>query len=109
MPLEAPVTTATLPFNLSPMCITSLWVSDLQRDTYSLFRILAYEDALHKRPSKPEYGGTTVFADGPEALGRAELFAKEYPDGWVYVHVEYREDEEYIATEEASLARHPQA
>src|ERR687898_3213196 len=36
MPLEAPVTTATLPFNLSPMCITSLWVRELQRGSSAL-------------------------------------------------------------------------
>jgi hypothetical protein len=30
MPLEAPVTIATLPFNLSAMCITSLRGSELQ-------------------------------------------------------------------------------
>jgi len=42
------------------------------------------------RPIKHERGGTTVRADGAEALGRTELLAKEYPDGWVYVHVEYR-------------------
>ena len=38
MPLEAPVTTATLPFNLSPMCITSLWVRELQRGSSALCR-----------------------------------------------------------------------
>jgi hypothetical protein len=37
-----------------------------------------------------EHGGTTVLADGAEALERAELLAKEFPDGWVYVHLEYR-------------------
>src|ERR687889_2566543 len=36
MPLEAPVTTATLPFNLSPMCITSLQVRVLQPHSYTL-------------------------------------------------------------------------
>src|ERR671921_128861 len=35
MPLEAPVTTATLPFNLSPMCITSLLVRELQPHSYT--------------------------------------------------------------------------
>ncbi len=37
-----------------------------------------------------EHGGTTVLTDGAEALGRAELLAKEFPDGWVYIHVEYK-------------------
>src|SRR5918995_1795733 len=31
MPLEAPVTTATSPFNLPAMCISSLWVRELQQ------------------------------------------------------------------------------
>jgi hypothetical protein len=34
----------------------------------------------------------TVLTDGAEALGRAELLAEEYPDGWVYIHVDYRGD-----------------
>jgi hypothetical protein len=41
---------------------------------------------------KHEHGGTTVLADGAEALGRAEELAKEFRDGWVYIHVEYRGD-----------------
>jgi hypothetical protein len=59
------------------------------KDPYRYY-ILAYEDARRKRPIKHEYGGTTVLTDGAESLGRAELLAKEYPDGWVYIHVEYR-------------------
>ena len=61
------------------------------KDTYRYYT-LAYEDARQKRPIKHEDGGTTVLTDGAEALGRAEVLAKEYPDGWVYVHVEYRGD-----------------
>jgi hypothetical protein len=41
-----------------------------------------------------EHGGTTVLTDGAEALARAELLAKKSPDGWVYIHVEYRADKE---------------
>jgi hypothetical protein len=63
------------------------------KDTYRYY-ILAYEDARHKRPIKHEYGGTTVLTDGAQALGRAESLVKEYPDGWVYIHVEYRGDKE---------------
>jgi hypothetical protein len=63
------------------------------KDTYRYY-ILAYEDARQKRPIRHEYGGTTVLADGAEALGRAELLAKEYHAGWVYIHVEYRGDKE---------------
>jgi hypothetical protein len=63
------------------------------KDTYRYY-ILAYEDARQKRPIRHEYGGTTVLADGAEALGRAELLAREYPAGWVYIHVEYRGDKE---------------
>jgi hypothetical protein len=63
------------------------------KDPYRYY-ILACEDARHKRPIKHEYGGTTVLTDGTEALGRAELLAKEYPSGWVYIHVEYRGDKE---------------
>jgi hypothetical protein len=61
------------------------------KETYRYY-ILAQEDARQKRPIKHEYGGTTVLTDGAEALGRAEVLAKEYPDGWVYIHVEYRGD-----------------
>jgi hypothetical protein len=50
----------------------------------------AYEDARQKRPLKHEHGGTTVLTDGAEALGRAEVLAKEFPDGWVYIHLEYK-------------------
>ncbi len=59
------------------------------KGTYRYY-VLVSEDARRKRPIKHEHGGTTVLADGTEAPGRAELLAKEYPDGWVYVHVEYR-------------------
>jgi hypothetical protein len=59
------------------------------QDTYRYY-ILAYEDARHKRPIKHEYGGTIVLTEGAEALGRAESLARAYPDGWVYIHVEYR-------------------
>ena len=45
-------------------------------------------------PSNMSTGDHTVLTDGAEALGRAELLAKEYPDGWVYIHVEYRGDKE---------------
>ena len=61
------------------------------KDTYRYY-ILAYEDARQKRPIKHEDGGPTVLTDGAEALGRAEVLTKEYPDGWVYIHVEYRGD-----------------
>jgi hypothetical protein len=61
------------------------------KDTYRYY-ILAYEDARQKRPIKHEYGGTTVLTDGAEALGRAEVLAKVYPNGWVYIHVEHRGD-----------------
>jgi hypothetical protein len=43
---------------------------------------------------KNEYCGTTVLTEGTEALGRAEALARVYPDGWVYIHVEYRGDRE---------------
>ncbi len=58
-------------------------------DTYNYF-VHAYQDAKWKRPMNHEYGGTTVLTDGAEALGRAEELAKEFPDGWVFIHVEYR-------------------
>jgi hypothetical protein len=57
------------------------------KDIYRYY-ILAYEDARQKRPIKHEYGGTTILTEG------AEAFAQEYPDGWVYIHVEYRGDKE---------------
>ncbi len=56
------------------------------KDTYRYF-IHAYKDARWKRPLNHQHGGTT---DRARALGRAELLAKEFPDGWVYIHVEYR-------------------
>jgi hypothetical protein len=61
------------------------------KDTYRYY-ILAYEDARQKRPIRHEYDRTTVLTEGTEALGRAESLAKAYPDGWVYIHVEYRGD-----------------
>ena len=63
------------------------------QDTYR-YVIHAYEDVRQRRPIQHEHGGTTVLADGAEALGRAELLAKEFPDGWVYIHVEYRAQKE---------------
>jgi hypothetical protein len=54
------------------------------------YYIHAYEDARQKRPMKHEHGGTTILTDGAGALARAELLAREFPDGWVYIHVEYR-------------------
>jgi hypothetical protein len=63
------------------------------KDTYRYF-IHAYEDVRQKRPMKHEHGGTTVLTDGARALERAELLAKEFPDGWVYIHLEYRGEEE---------------
>ena len=56
--------------------------------------IHSYEDARQKRPMKHEHGGTTILAVGAEALGRAELLAREFPDGWVYIHLEYRGEKE---------------
>ena len=50
------------------------------KDAYRYY-ILAYEDARQKRPIKHEYGGTTVLTDGAKAFGRAEVLAKEYPEG----------------------------
>jgi hypothetical protein len=38
--------------------------------------------------------GTTILTDGASALGQAEELAKEFPDGWVYIHVEYRGEKE---------------
>jgi hypothetical protein len=38
---------------------------------------------------EPPARGTTVLTDRAGALGRAELLAKEFPDGWVYIHLEY--------------------
>jgi hypothetical protein len=69
------------------------------KDTYN-YVIHAYEDVRQKRPLKHQHGGTTVLYDGVSALGRAELLAKEFPDGWVYIHVEYRGEKESVATEE---------
>ena len=42
-------------------------------------------EAAHESPA----WGTTVLTDRAEALSRAELLAKEFPDVWVYLHVEY--------------------
>ena len=63
------------------------------KDAYRYY-VLAYEDARHKRPIKHEHGGTTVTIEGPEALRRAEALAREYPGGWVYIHVDYSGDKE---------------
>ena len=63
------------------------------KDIYRYY-VLAYEDARQRRPIKHEYGVTTVLTEGTEAHGRAESLAKAYPDGWVYIHVEYRGSKE---------------
>jgi hypothetical protein len=68
------------------------------KDIYR-YVIHAYEDVRQKRPMKHEYGGTTVLTDGAEALGRAELLAREFPDGWVYIHLEYRGEKDQRAPE----------
>jgi hypothetical protein len=44
---------------------------------------------MEKTPQPPARG-TTVLNDGARTLGRAEELAKEFPEGWVYIHVEYR-------------------
>ncbi len=44
--------------------------------------------------SDPSSTSTGVLTDGAEALGRAEELAKEFPDGWVYIHIEYRVEKE---------------
>jgi hypothetical protein len=44
---------------------------------------------MEKTPQPPARG-TTVLNDGARTLGRAEEPAKEFPEGWVYFHVEYR-------------------
>jgi hypothetical protein len=67
--------------------------SRAMKDTYR-YVIHAYEDARQKRPIKHEHGGTTVLTDGADALGRAQELAKEFPDGWVYIHFEYRAEKE---------------
>jgi hypothetical protein len=54
----------------------------------------ASEDARQGRPIKDEHGGPPVLTDGAEALDRAEVLGKEFPDGWVYVHLEYRGEKE---------------
>ena len=63
---------------------------DTAQDLTYRYVIHAYEDARQKRPMKHEHGGTTVLTDGYEALGRAEELAREFPDGWVYIHLEYK-------------------
>jgi hypothetical protein len=63
------------------------------KDTYRYF-IHAYEDAKWKRPLNHQHGGTTVLTDRARALGRAKELAKEFPDGWVYIHLEYRGEKE---------------
>ena len=59
------------------------------KDTYR-YVIHAYEDVRQKRPLDHQHGGTTILTDRAKALGRAELLAKEFPKGWVYIHLEYR-------------------
>jgi hypothetical protein len=59
------------------------------KDTYR-YVIHAYEDVRQKRPLNHQHGGTTILTDRAKALGRAELLAKEFPNGWVYIHLEYR-------------------
>jgi hypothetical protein len=60
------------------------------KDTYR-YLIHAYEDARWKRLISHQHGGsTTVLDDGASALERAELLAREFRGGWVYIHVEYR-------------------
>jgi hypothetical protein len=63
------------------------------KDAYD-YVIHAYEDVRQKRPLNHEYGGTTFLTDRARTLGRAERLAKEFPDGWVYIHVEYRGEKE---------------
>jgi len=63
------------------------------KDTFR-YVIHAYEDARQKRPIKHERGGTTVLTDGSEALGLAQELAREWPDGWVYSHLEYGGEKE---------------
>ena len=58
------------------------------RDTYRYF-VHAYEDAKLTRALNHPHGGTTVSMDGARALDQAELLAKGFPDGWVYVDVQY--------------------
>jgi hypothetical protein len=50
-----------------------------------------------KRPLRHQHGGTTVLDDGARALGRAEELARVFPEGWVYIHIEYRREKEYMA------------
>jgi hypothetical protein len=63
------------------------------KETYR-YVIHAYEDARQKRPIEHEHGGTTVLTEGAEALRRAQELAREFPDGWVYIHLEYRGEKE---------------
>ena len=63
------------------------------KETYR-YVIHAYEDARQKRPIKHEHGGTTVLTEGAEALRRAQELAREFLDGWVYIHLEYRGEKE---------------
>jgi hypothetical protein len=63
------------------------------KDTYRYF-IHDYEDAKWKRLLNHRHGGTTVLTDRAGALGRAELLAKDFPDGWVYIHLEHRGERE---------------
>jgi hypothetical protein len=68
------------------------WGGEL-KDPYR-YVIHAYEDVRQRRPIKHEHGGTTILTDGTEALERAEVLARTFPDGWVYIHVEYRGEKE---------------
>ncbi len=67
---------------------------DAAQDLTYRYVIHAYEDARQKRPIKQQHGGTTVLTDGDQALRRAEELAREFPDGWVYIHVEYGGEKE---------------
>jgi hypothetical protein len=62
---------------------------DTAQDFTYRYVVHPYEDARHTRPIKHEHGGTTVLTDGHEALRRAEELAREFPYGWVYIHLEY--------------------
>src|SRR5215210_5027310 len=59
MPLEAPVTTATLPFNLLPMCITSLWVRELQQAQVLYVELWVLCTLTRGEPTKPHVWPTS--------------------------------------------------
>jgi hypothetical protein len=63
------------------------------KETYR-YVIHAYEDVRQRRAIKHEHGGTSILTDGAEALRRAEALARAFPDGWVYIHVDYRGNKE---------------